>query len=195
MSSVTHRDALEIRPPAPHSLDCLGAKDVRERAVNHQYRDGIESAKGRPQAVRRRTSRSQRIADSRIVIEHRHSRGIGPVAAARDYGPPVVGKAGPCFAVDAAKLLDRFRPITYRRQHSRITSDAFEPCRLDLRSDIVEHDAGNALGLYCPEHHSENSTQRGADDDDTLESQRRHELPHVGEGWAGLIVPPMRIAW
>src|SRR6185437_3476090 len=94
----------------------------------------------------------------------------------------------------ATQLPDGLVPRAYGRQHPRVVFDALEALRIDLRPDIVEHEACHALRQGCAQHHAEEPAERSADDGHPVELQELQQLLQVGEVGARVVILPPRIA-
>src|SRR5947207_2919169 len=129
-------------PQAPATgARVAGAGRKRVRAADDEDRHPRERAPQRPQIRRGRGAALERLADQRVGVHLRHPLGVGAVAEACDLIPARIAQVGPGGCVVGAQLRDGLGPAAHRRGLAGVAADALEPRGVDLRADVVEHDA------------------------------------------------------
>src|SRR5437588_358726 len=141
VAAIGDGEHLEAGPLALHARERRHAQDVRVRAADDEDRHPRERAPQRPQIRRGRGAALQRLADQRVGVHLRHPLRVGAVAEACDLIPARIAQVGPGGCVVGAQLRDGLGPAAHRRGLAGVAADALEPRGVDLRADVVEHDA------------------------------------------------------
>ncbi len=179
---IGHLDHLKRRAARAHRLNRGGRQDVGIGAADYHHRHVGERVELRPQRRERlfEVDSFQRLGELGVV--GRHQRAIHLAKTAARAGEPVSRpELGKLRVEQAAQDFGAFLERPRLRQFADIALDAHQTLRLDYRTDIVEHDAGDHRRPHGCEQHGEDAATRGADKNRRRGIERGDDRKHVGQ--------------
>ena len=190
VAPVLDHEHVQVRPAAAHLVEGRGREQIGECAAQHEDRDPREPVEQGPRT--RDRGRVDRLHPAA------RSRGRGPAGScpARTRGTARGRRAnhssserpGTADSATCAELRGRVGPRRHRRQLPDVALDPGEARGFELGPDVVEHDAGDALGARRADVHGDGPAHRGADE---AGPRRRRPVEH-GHDVGGVHVGSVR---
>ena len=182
VSLVGDLDDFHLLTPRPHRRHGLCRKYVGIAAADHQHRHTCKRVVFVPERGDRafNVDAGERAGQADIV--GRHQRAVFHLPGPPRGGEPLLrGQIGKLRAHDAAQDVGAILEAARLRQLTEIAFDARQALRLNDRTDVVQHDAGDSGRMRRAEQHGQNAAPRAAEENGRADGKRCQHADDVAE--------------
>ena len=173
-----------------HAGQRLSRENRRGFATQHQKWSALEPGEEMPEVGQLSGRRRQRLDDGRVPIDVPSPVVAAPVGA--------LGEASPGFLVTEGDLPEGLFQETGRGLEVRLWSvpsdvghDLVQGVALELGTDVVEDGSGQGVRQTGPETHGEQSAERGADRDETMQAGHAQQMAQVVQILDRMVAAPI----